>query len=71
MTTHHFTLSRRGDKKRNPHRANLDIAVSLERNIKTVTQPVVNEIIAHVQRVEADPKYAAPAPYQRYPKVPS
>jgi hypothetical protein len=56
--THHFTLTRPGGR---------NIKVTAERKEKKVTQDYVNEIAAHISKVEVDPVYSAPMPYKRWP----
>jgi hypothetical protein len=55
--THHFTLTRPGR----------DSKVTAESSARRVSQAYVNEIAAHVLRVEADPIYSAPLPFKRWP----
>jgi hypothetical protein len=57
--THHFILTRTSGR---------NIKVTAERREGKVTQSYVNEIAAHISKVEADPVYSAPQPYKRWPQ---
>lgn len=62
-----FTLTRPGNKAVNPNRNNLDIVVTTER---VVCQDYVNEIAAHVTRIENEvaPKHPVFTRYDTQPK---
>ena len=53
---HRFTLTRAGR----------NVEVIAELRADCVTQAYVNDVAAHVRKVEADPVYQQPAPFRRY-----